>query len=387
MKSVLYIGGLTANEKGAVGVHTSGILKALEKKLGASVQGVFYSFAQPAYSLKRVIIFDAPIPLGIFYKIWIRISYIRFVNALLKNKKFDLIYTRFDPFVTPFIRKNGARMAIEYNDIFMDQIKFVVEKGEWTGLNKKIRSSWLYENFILSAEKKSFFSADRVVCVTSALVDYCDSVSSSKKGLLIENASDVDYYNVKELVTYDDDQLIMSHIGTLTYWDGLEPLINALYLCKMENSDFKFRFNIVGSGAVYNRIRLLCNKYDLNSDIQFSPPVIHSEAVRYLKNTDVVPLLKDIDTYGLSPIKFYESIAMGCFIIASDIPHINNFPDYVGMVVSYPLDEGEISNALYYAFKNKKLIRERKEKVLEYAHANHAWDSRVKTLLEAFQLE
>ena len=121
---------------------------------------------------------------------------------------------------------------------------------------------------------------------------------------------------------------------------------------------------------------------DLSEHIILKSSISHSEAISHLLKIDVVPLLKTINTYGLSPIKYYEALGLGCYLIVSDIKHINEVPKFAGTIVSFPLNINEIALKLLYIFSNISEIRQNRKAIINYANENHTWDMRINKLIQ-----
>lgn len=199
--------------------------------------------------------------------------------------------------------------------------------------------------------------------------------------LVLENASNVEFDANLSHSNNSNDVLRLGHIGTLTSWDGLSELINAIYLAIKNDSNIKIKLIIVGYGTEKINLETLVDYLHLKAVITFHDPVPHNEAIELLHNIDVVPLLKTINDYGLSPIKYYESLAVGRTLIVSDIEHINEIPEYIGKVAKYPLDTKDISNILTNLYYNKENIINRVGEISQYAQIHHTWDKRIDKLL------
>ena len=381
MKNFLYIGGEDANQKGAVGTHTIGIINALECSISISLYCIFYNYAIPAYTTNDYFIYNTKKPKNNFKKLLNILSYILYVKKLIKSKQVDYIYFRFDPFfyfIFSFFRWN-QKIIIEYNDIFIDQINFAINKGEWGKFSTIIRSSLIYKKFILYNEINAFKNSHFTIVVTEGLLNYCNGIYKSSKYVILNNATNIKINGNIEKI---NGKLKLSHVGTLTYWDGLEELIDALIIAQKIDKNFDFEFTIIGDGSLSKKLmnKILIN--DLSKQIKLISSIPHTDAIKHLLNIDVVPLLKTINTYGLSPIKYYEALGLGCYLIVSDIKHINEVPKFAGTVVSFPLDINEIALKLIYIFYNLSEIRLNRIKIINYANENHTWDMRINTLIQ-----
>src|SRR5690554_2181211 len=101
MMKILYVGGATASEKGAVGTHTSGIISALKKRPDVDLYGVFYREAIPGEIPKSTELYEKPAIFSIFGKagkLLALLSYCVFLKKHLARIGADYLYVRFDPF-------------------------------------------------------------------------------------------------------------------------------------------------------------------------------------------------------------------------------------------------------------------------------------------------
>jgi glycosyltransferase involved in cell wall biosynthesis len=381
MKKFLYIGGEDASQKGAVGTHTNGIINALDSCISISLYCIFYKYAIPAYTPNDVFIFNSKKPQNYLKKIVNIFFYISYIKKNLKYNPVDYIYFRFDPFfyfIFSFFRWE-QKIIVEYNDIFIDQINFALNKGEWGRLGSMIRSSFIYKIFIRFNERNAFKNSYFTVTVTEGLSNYCNGIYKSTKYVILNNATNVKISGNIEKI---NGKLKLSHVGTLTHWDGLEELIDALIIAKKIEKNFDFEFTIIGDGSLSKTLKNKITINNLSKQIKLKSSIPHTEAITHLLNIDVVPLLKTINTYGLSPIKYYEALGLGCYLIVSDIKHINEVPKFAGTIVSFPLDINEIALKLIYIFSNISEIRQKRKDIVNYANENHTWDMRINTLLK-----
>lgn len=375
---ILYVGGLNANQKGAIGSHTSGVIKALKNNDKIDLQGLFFKNCLPHFTPNVYYTYDSSFKVNPFSKIIQIISYSLYCRKLVQKNQYDYVYFRFDPFFAPFmIRKNSI---IEYNDLFLSQIKFAASKNEWTNFGKFLRLSKFYRLYVEFAEKFSFNKSALIVVVTKKLKDYCLNYNTKNKILILKNATYKIGYEQYERES--DEYLTLGHIGTLTYWDGLTDLIYGMKSCIELFPECKLRLFLIGEGAMKSEIVSLCNHLKMNHIVFIENEVSYKFVPELYKKIDVVPLLKTIEEYGLSPIKFYEALAYGKSLIVTNIPHINELPDYAGFIVDYPLNIDQIALSLKEMFLNKTKIRTNEKQIHDYAMEHHTWDNRIKELIK-----
>lgn len=378
---LLYVGWLNAGEQGAVGTHTAGVLRAFDETEGVDLTGVFLRGALPPYLPRRYEAFKAASPSSRLGMLWLLVRYVAWVRKKIRQQAPDFVYVRFDPFFAPCIVR--PRSIVEYNDIFLDQIDFVCARGGWTPMGRFLRKSWIYRAVVRFSERTTFGKAGFVVAVTEGLAEYCRRVSSTAKTIVVWNASDagIEAEVFVPRLGSDEDRLVLGHVGTLTHWDGVDVLLEAIALALRIDPAVRIEFRIVGSGAAESDIKAKIAELKLQGIAGISGPVAHDEARRCLLQVDVVPLLKTISGYGLSPIKFYEALALGRTLIVSDIPHINDLPRFCGAVVGFPLRPEEIALQLVDFHRRRAEIRDCRAEIAAYAAVNHSWKARVKDML------
>jgi glycosyltransferase involved in cell wall biosynthesis len=325
--------------------------------------------------------FDSSFKVNPLSKIIQIISFSLFFRKLVKKNQYDYVYFRFDPFFAPIISRKNA--IIEYNDLFLSQIKFAATKNEWSNFGKSLRLSNFYRLYVEFADKFSFNKSALIVVVTNKLKNYCLQYNADNKILILKNAT----YKIgyEQYVRESDEYLTLGHIGTLTYWDGLTELIYGMKSCLELFPESKLRLFLIGEGSMKSEIISLVEQLKMNHIVFIENEVSYDLVPEIYKKIDVVPLLKTIEDYGLSPIKFYEALAYGKSLIVTNIPHINELPDYAGCIVDYPLKIYQIALVLKNMFLNKAKIRINEKQIHDYAMEHHTWDNRIKGLIKVLK--
>jgi glycosyltransferase involved in cell wall biosynthesis len=143
-------------------------------------------------------------------------------------------------------------------------------------------------------------------------------------------------------------------------------------------------FYIIGNGVMKEKIISLVTTLQLTDNVFFKDAMSFAEAIEYVKACNLVPLLKTIVSYQLSPIKFYEALGMGKPILSTDVEYINEIKNTkYGKVVSSPLSTSEISNAINFLFENAQYFIDKQSEIKNFALENHTWNQRVETILNA----
>jgi glycosyltransferase involved in cell wall biosynthesis len=373
---VLYVGGVTSAQKGAVGTHTGGVLRAFQS-LGVELHALFLSDQIPDYYDGPMTVVPASAGRGLRKKVADRVRIAR--AARKRSRDYDYLYTRYDPVTASMVV--GENVILEYNDDFMDQIRFAVARGQYGRLATAIRGSAAFEAAAAKVERRCFAKARLVVGVTQKLCDIVSRREPRSRTFCMLNGSDAAYCADLD-PRHGDAVLRLGHIGTLTHWDGLEELVKAIALFRATHPSRHIRLIVVGDvGGLKPRLHALTEELELADLVEFRPSGDHRVALAALHEVDVVPLLKTIASYDLSPIKFYEALCVGRFVLCSDIPHINELDSRNGIVVAFPLDVGEIARALAELHDRIGEIRGGFAARSLEAQQAHSWRNRVAGLI------
>ena len=402
----IYLGGKEICEKGAVGTHSKGIIEAV---INSGFFDDYYVIGSniDCINNKSIHLLDIK-PSKVNLKLSLYSKYINHnkqVANLYNNLERLLLsleahnvtlYHRYGIFNSyPIIKKLKTnfpylKIILEYNDLTNEQLKFANSNKQWGFIGGFIRTNYFTQKLIEYREKYCFTKATLNIGVTDALVDYIKLLSPKAKTLVLQNGvseklitkhKNKSKIELRKELKLNIDDFIIAHVGTLTYWDGLLELIDVIAELKSEN--IIVNFIIVGSGSCELKLKELTHKLNLNNQIKFIPPLNHEEALKYIIVADIIPLLKTISSYQLSPMKYYEALGLGKPLIATDIDYINSIKNSdFGIVVSNPLNNDEIKKALIYYYKNKSKLTMLKSKIINYTLNNHTWDIRVKVILK-----
>lgn len=282
-------------------------------------------------------------------------------------------------------------LVTEYNDISIDQLIFT-NNFRRSFFARFLRTNPLVLWFLKRTEAYIFSFSDLTVVMTDKIMDYVLRISKNARTLVLPNATSSalitrakasDKYETRKELGLPMDYFYLAHIGTLTYWDGLEYLLRGMERCENIKN---IKLLIIGDGDALPMIRNQVHIDHLEKNIRFFPPMPHDKAFKYLIASDVVPILKTIDTYQLCPIKYYEALGAGKPLICTDIQYINGIADKkFGRVVKCPPPAEEIMDAIEYFFSRKSVLDSWKNEILTFALENHTWEQRVSVLLNTIK--
>lgn len=405
---LLYIGSEESDQPGAIGTHTKGIVNALcqsghfsktyfigGKKTKSDAPCSFKTDTQTILDLAQ-----KPTK-TLRQRSVMRIGFIRNIFKALKSiqrehaNKPIVIYTRYTLGLT-FLLYAGIKLTkqvtlcVEYNDITEDQLRFIGTNATWGK-----RGTWLRTNAISmwclkKTEAYIFGKSTRCIAITDGIASYILKLEPKARVIVVPNASSEEIIEhaqrahkaqVRKALSLSQDSFYLVHCGTLTLWDGLDLLINALPLCKSKDS---IKLIIVGDGAAKAHLQKLVAQLKLQSTVSFMPSVNHNKAIEYVLAADIIPIIKTITSYQLSPIKYYEALAAGKPMICSDVLYINEIGTFdFGQVVRFPLQAIEIAQAIDYFVENKEKLNTWTQEITTYAQKNHLWKHRAQKIIAA----
>lgn len=131
-----------------------------------------------------------------------------------------------------------------------------------------------------------------------------------------------------------EGKMVIGYAGGLVDYEGLDLLLEAAAILKAERSDFAVI--VVGDGHMSRKLNKLADSLDVNDVVTFTGRVPHSEVARYLSVFQVTPFPRlPLPVCELiSPIKPFESMAMGKAVISSSVAALTEIvkPDERGLV-------------------------------------------------------
>jgi glycosyltransferase involved in cell wall biosynthesis len=118
---------------------------------------------------------------------------------------------------------------------------------------------------------------------------------------------------------------VIGYVGGLVDYEGLDVLLQAVAGLKATRDDVHLL--VVGDGASERSIRAEAARLRLGDIVTFTGRVPHGEVARYLSLVDIAPFPRlPLPVCELiSPIKPFESMAMGKAIVVSDVAALTEF--------------------------------------------------------------
>ncbi|NOY73889.1 MAG: glycosyltransferase family 4 protein [Gammaproteobacteria bacterium] len=305
-----------------------------------------------------------------------------FMDRLLQEKAFDLIYERYSLWSQVGVEcaeKQGVSAVLEVNAPLIEESK------TYRGL--------VHERQAVSIAQYNFKHASLVCCVSQAVADYVHefvmaiSTSPATRPIIVTpNAVNPQRFSslsspVLRAVT---DELTIGFVGTLKPWHGLEYLLSAFADFCQKNLELSVSLLIVGEGPQRAAMETLASELKISNKIQFTGAVSPADIPFWLEKMDIaVAPYPALDNFYFSPLKVFEYMAAGLPVIASDIGQIKTIIQHEqqGLLVT-PGSASALSKALQQLVDHPQQALQLGYQAQQYIFAHYTWDAVAQRILE-----
>ena len=327
-------------------------------------------------------------------------SKIRYIIQLLKlvmKHRFDIIYTRNVPrgVIGTLIRRvRKSKLILEVNGISLDEWRLMGERSITAGKGSgSIQMKFLgyLENFVIGR-------ADAVIAVTQGIKDHLiDRGVAENKIWVVENGANTELFKpikdnnilkkLKNRLDINDGESVVTFVGNLAPWQGVEHLLHAVPLIVGENP--KTKFLIVGDGVMRKKWECLTEKLNMRQNVIFVGAVIYDDVPEYINISDVcvAPFIRARnENIGLSPLKIYEYLACGKPVAASNIRGVGNLLESSSSGIPVTPDApDELARAISKLLKDKQLRERMGENGRKLVVSNYSWEHTAKNTIGVFE--
>lgn len=290
----------------------------------------------------------------------------RIARALI-SQPVDFIYERYSLFSKVIAVVSTMRRipsVLEVNAPLIDE--------------QRIHRELVHHGEALTALAAQVEAASTTVCVSEEVATWVESHTNSGRITTVPNG--VDIHRIQPVVE-DPDATIVTFVGSLKPWHGVNDLIAAAAACRTI-----FTLRIIGDGPLRKPLESYARF--LGVDVDFRGAVAHSQIMEHLTGTAIAvapyPLVEDAQSY-FSPLKIYEYMAAGLPIIASDIGQARSVLESVGVLVP-PSRPDLLARALDSLVADPARRRALGRAARLRAEREHSWErvvTRILTRVEA----
>lgn len=169
-------------------------------------------------------------------------------------------------------------------------------------------------------------------------------------------------------------------IGTITNYEGLSTLIQAVYIAREAGEDIHLK--IVGDGPATESAQAEVEHFDLEAICEFSGRVTVAEARSAFNSIDVavIPRRDTEVTRLVQPLKVIEALSMDTVIITSDLPPLGFDGTAEPVTLTFPPDDARALADLLMMVKANLPLRESLKKSAREHAKNYDWEITLKPL-------
>ena len=261
------------------------------------------------------------------FKFVFKVKHLMHILKVLRMNNFDILYTRKVSFalLVQLIKGigilKGAKLVLELNGLFSIYREYLKKRMK-LGLSRDIRMAIMDYLEIIAAKK-----ADAVIAVSPGIKDLLIKRGvNGNKVVIIPNGANIDMFRpikghvideIRRKYDIKEDTHVVMFVGSLTYWQGIDYLIQSipLVLKVMPNTVFF----IVGDGELKNELIHLAEKMNVANKCIFTGKIPYEKVPLYINIADVCVDLKKNLPFGYSSLKLYEYMACEKPVVASNI--------------------------------------------------------------------
>lgn len=288
----------------------------------------------------------------------------------------DLVYERLCSLQSLgwIFRRGGTPWVLETNGLLFEEAT-------------SDRSTVALKSLARRRELAAYAEADAVVCVSHALRDLVvkEARISEDKVLVMPNGVDLARFDP---AGRKPDRIFqgttIGFVGQLFGWQGLDMLVEALFRVK---SECDFSLVIVGDGAVRSVLEEMVRARHMQSYVRFLGRVPADRVPGLLLGFDLTfsgqtPL--HVGRMYHSPLKIYESLAVGRPVLASAYNDARRLlaDGRCGFLFD-PERPGSLEAALRQVWRERRRLPAMAEVARACAIEEHGWDRRVAAMLSA----
>jgi glycosyltransferase involved in cell wall biosynthesis len=247
--------------------------------------------------------------------------------------------------------------------------------------------------FLTMLEREVCLQAERVFVITDALRREMSARGvPDDRMVVVPNGVHSDRFVPQERDRDLEDQLgvagktVIGYAGGLVHYEGLEVLLDATAALKQRRSDF--HVVVVGDGQHERTIRALAAKLRLEEVMTFTGRVPHRQVQRYLSLFDIAPFPRQpLPVCELiSPIKPFESMAMGKAVVVSSVAALTEIVQdgKTGLVFTKG-EPADLARTLERLLDSRALRESLGRAAREWVIAERDWAKIVPTVDEAYR--
>lgn len=277
--------------------------------------------------------------------------------------------------------------------VFFSFFAFIFKKSVFLEINGPVSDAFVHRKapFFLKKIADIFWHfqlklATGIFVVTPQLAQHIQDIYGipHQKIYLIPNAA-FEKDLKKKPIDYKGEYAL--YIGSFTKWQGLEILLKALDFKEFWPAEVPL--HIYGHGPLLPLILAYSKKHPLIQYKGFAQDfdksqIFHQAFVSLMPFSGITPQ-SDRPQYGLSPIKFYESLAHSIPVISTNIPYISKLVQEkeLGIIISTDSPEA-LAKAVKKIWKDETFRFNCCKNAYQFIQQGNTWTHRAQEIHQIF---
>ncbi|MCS4484931.1 glycosyltransferase family 4 protein [Gleimia sp. 6138-11-ORH1] len=286
------------------------------------------------------------------------------IAKAISSENFDLVYERYSLFSSVLFQVRSTKP--ETKTILEVNAPLIEEQRKHRVLVK--------EELAQTCLQLQVSAADAVICVSDRVTAWVQAMvpAYAQKVHTVNNGVNPERITVQP----EADEVVVTFVGTLKPWHGVEDLLKAYAL-----KETAWKLRIIGAGP--EEADLQRQAGELGLDVDFYGAVPPQEMPAALAGTAIgvapYPIPQSPEEHYFSPLKIYEYLAAGLAVVATDVADIPELLDGCGVVVpaSNPL---ALATAIDDLVINSQARHELQLLAREAAVTKHSWKQAVERI-------
>lgn len=266
--------------------------------------------------------------------------------------------------------------VIVYMTYFLQGVyaKYIPCKKVWVDVVDRLDFFAFYNSYSEQLWKKIIREADLVTYSASNLQEY---VIDRRDAILLPNASNPDDFKIrKQVVPGVLQEFVHNGKKTIGYFGAIEEWFDFELLQKIDQLG---QYNILVIGKKNENIDIISYQYE---HVIFTGPIAYQDLKNYATNFDIaiIPFLVNDLTNSVSPVKFFDYLALGKPVVSTDIAEMRKFA--YEEVVRVAVNHDDFIKKIEEVGKlDRDFVKIQTQKLLK----NHTWSSRASVVCEHFK--
>lgn len=300
------------------------------------------------------------------------------MEAVLKQKQYDLIYERYAIF-----NWAGVKTAKKNN------IPIILEINYTSFMPIYRKRSFLLKPLAHWVDRQIFNMADSFVVVSTYLKDHLVNLGVDiRKIIVTTNAADPDRFNpsiggsaIRNKYALGGRKVI-GFAGGFYPWHGLDILLDSFLSVKKDIKDAVLL--LIGDGPIKDRLQTRVKELSLEKDVIFPGRVNNDDLPSYIAAFDIA-VMPDSNNYG-SPMKVYEYMSTGKPVVAPRLgPLEDGITDGKEGLLFTPRNKNELSIALKKLLLDESMRNRMKNCARENIISKHTWRKNGEAVLNLYK--